>query len=289
MQASRLLSSLSAPVLCRLPDVGWTSFSLCFSLCWEQLPGWICRGSFHYHRDPSSSQSPLRGLSYPLPISPCVCPRGPKSSRQAVLALATSASLPELGVPQAAFSTSVSLPRKRPEPWVVQKTSHCLNKWMGFLFPKSVRLRVSGTYRLRADTFLGDFFFSLGRDWSCSNPSLSKSCLMAMLASCTINLKVSLMLRNTEKKCSLDRVLTLITSGRNSVARFSSWVMSTHRITSLAEHREQGSGQLPAPQNPSEILRPHTPTPRCPEFLCLCVSTSIIVWFVSYERQMQTT
>lgn len=106
-------------------------------------------------------------------------------------------------------------------------------------FP-SLSSKGSLTHRFRADTFLGDFFLSLGRDRSCSNPSLSKSCLMAMLASCSISLNVSLMLRNTEKKCSLDLVLTLIISGRSSVAFFSSWVMSTHRITSLAEHGQQG-------------------------------------------------
>lgn len=89
----------------------------------------------------------------------------------------------------------------------------------GFPFLSS---KGSVTHRFKADTFLGDFFLSFGRDRSCSNPSLSKSCLMAMLASCSISLNVSLMLRNTEKKCSLDRVLTLITSGRSSVAFFSS-------------------------------------------------------------------
>lgn len=93
-------------------------------------------------------------------------------------------------------------------------------------------------YRFRADTFLGDFFLSLGRDLSCSNPSLSKSCLMAILASCSISLKVSLMLRNTEKKCWLDLVLTLITSGKSRVAFFSSWIMSTHRMTSLAAKKK---------------------------------------------------
>lgn len=90
-------------------------------------------------------------------------------------------------------------------------------------------------YRFRADTFLGDFFFSLGRERSCSKPSLSRSCLIAMLASCSINLNVSVMLRKTEKKCSLDRVLALIMSGRIRVAVFSSCVISTQRITSLAE------------------------------------------------------
>lgn len=80
----------------------------------------------------------------------------------------------------------------------------------------------SATYRFSADTFLGDFFFSLGNDLSCSNPSLSKSCRIAMLASCSISLNVSLILRNTEKKCSLDLVLTLIMSGKSSVAFFSS-------------------------------------------------------------------
>lgn len=102
------------------------------------------------------------------------------------------------------------------------------NKW----------LRASATYRFSADTFLGDFFFSLGNDLSCSNPSLSKSCRIAILASCSISLNVSLILRNTEKKCSLDLVLTLIISGKSSVAFFSSWVISTQRITNFAEQKQ---------------------------------------------------
>lgn len=102
------------------------------------------------------------------------------------------------------------------------------NKW----------LRASATYRFSADTFLGDFFFSLGNDLSCSNPSLSKSCRIAILASCSISLNVSLILRNTEKKCSLDLVLTLIMSGKSSVAFFSSWVISTQRITNFAEQKQ---------------------------------------------------
>lgn len=102
------------------------------------------------------------------------------------------------------------------------------NKW----------LRASATYRFSADTFFGDFFFSLGNDLSCSNPSLSKSCRIAILASCSISLNVSLILRNTEKKCSLDLVLTLIMSGKSSVAFFSSWVISTQRITNFAEQKQ---------------------------------------------------
>lgn len=89
------------------------------------------------------------------------------------------------------------------------------------------------SYLFSADTFLGDFFLSLGSERSCSNPLLSKSWRMAMLASCSANLKVSLMLRKTENRCSLMRVLTLITSGSKRVALFSSWVISAQRTTSL--------------------------------------------------------
>lgn len=69
--------------------------------------------------------------------------------------------------------------------------------------------RLTKPHLLRADTFLGVFLLSLGRERSCSKPLLSRSCLMAMLASCSISLKVSLMLRKTEKTCSATRVLTL--------------------------------------------------------------------------------
>lgn len=116
------------------------------------------------------------------------------------------------------------------------------NKWV----------RASATYRFRADTFLGDFFFSLGNDLSCSNPSLSKSCRMAMLASCSISLNVSLILRNTEKKCSLDLVLTLIMSGKSRVAFFSSWVISTQRITNFAEQEQTKKNKI---QNKNEHIQ----------------------------------
>lgn len=105
--------------------------------------------------------------------------------------------------------------------------------WSGLIY--FIFLSVAVTDLLRADTFLGDFFLSLGRERSCSKPLLSSSCLMAMLASCSMSLKVSLMLRKTEKTCSLQRVLTRTMSGSSSVAFFSSWVTSAQRITSLAE------------------------------------------------------
>lgn len=92
------------------------------------------------------------------------------------------------------------------------------------------------SYLLSADTFLGDFFLSLGSERSCSKPLLSRSWRMAMLASCSASLKVSLMLRKTEKTYSLTRVLTLITSGSRRVALFSSWVISAQRTTSLAKN-----------------------------------------------------
>lgn len=72
---------------------------------------------------------------------------------------------------------------------------------------------------------------------------------MAMLASCSISLKVSLMLRNMEKTCSLQRVLTRTMSGSRSVTFFSSRVMSAQRTSSLAmnenknkegEHQQMG-------------------------------------------------
>lgn len=118
------------------------------------------------------------------------------------------------------------------------------NKWV----------RASATYRFRADTFLGDFFFSLGNDLSCSNPSLSKSCRMAILASCSISLNVSLILRNTEKKCSLDLVLTLIISGKSSVAFFSSWVISTQRITNFAEQKQTKKTRFSTKEHIQELL-----------------------------------
>lgn len=65
---------------------------------------------------------------------------------------------------------------------------------------------------------------------------------MAMLASCSINLKVSLMLRNMEKKCSVWRVLTLTLSGKTKVEFFSSWVTSVHgttRVTGWGGGRKQ--------------------------------------------------
>lgn len=159
---------------------------------------------------------------------------------------------------------------------------------MGFLLLKSAGLNVSVTYRFRADTFLGDFLFSLGRDRSCSNPSLSKSCLMAMLASCSINLKVSLMLRNTEKKCSLDLVLTWITSGRSSVAFFSSCVMSTHRITSLAEHRKQGWVNTWLLKILSRYCNLTSPPPHLTQLLCVCAPVFIIPLPFCFKRQIWT-
>lgn len=169
-----------------------------------------------------------------------LCSQDQKSACCLVLEQVMSVSLSELVAPQLVFFSFVSIHRRVFRTLEDgQKRLHWINEWVSFSFLKSGRYKVSITHRFRADTFLGDFLLSLGRDRSCSNPSLSKSCLMAMLASCSINLKVSLMLRNTEKKCSLDRVLTLITSGRSRVAFFSSWVMSTHRMTSFAEHKEQ--------------------------------------------------
>lgn len=171
-------------------------------------------------------------------------------------------------------------------PWSCSEKVN-FHKWTdGFLFLKSVRLQISVTYRFRADTFLGDFFFSLGRDRSCSKPSLSKSCLIAMLASCSINLKVSLMLRNTEKKCSLDLVLTLITSGRSSVAFFSSWVMSTHRMTSLAEHREQGWVNMWLLKILSRYWNLTTPPSNFTELLWAYVLIFINILLDSFKRQI---
>ncbi|TNN89481.1 hypothetical protein EYF80_000084 [Liparis tanakae] len=86
------------------------------------------------------------------------------------------------------------------------------------------RSTVVPSHLLSADTFLGDFFLSLGSERSCSKPLLSRSCRMAMLASCSASLKVSMMLRKTEKTCSWRRVLTLIASGSRRVALFSSWL-----------------------------------------------------------------
>lgn len=76
-----------------------------------------------------------------------------------------------------------------------------------------------------------------GRDLSCRKLSLSSSCRIAMLANCSISLNVSLMLRNMEKYSSLSLVLTLMHSGNSSVAFFSSWVTSTHWITSVTEEK----------------------------------------------------
>lgn len=77
----------------------------------------------------------------------------------------------------------------------------------------------------------------LGSALSSRKPSLSSSCRMARLASCSMSLKVSLMLRNMEKKSSWSRVSTRMLSGKSSVAFFSSRVTSTHCTTRLTGHQ----------------------------------------------------
>ncbi len=112
------------------------------------------------------------------------------------------------------------------------------------------------SYLLSADTFLGDFLLSLGSERSCSKPLLSRSWRMAMLASCSASLKVSLMLRKTEKTYSLMRVLTFITSGSRRVALFSSWMTSAQRTTSLADKYKRYRHQFIKQDKPLDFDSP---------------------------------
>lgn len=92
---------------------------------------------------------------------------------------------------------------------------------------------------LRTETFLRALR-GLGSERSAAKASLSSSWRMARLASCSISLKVSLMLRNMEKKCSPVRVLTRTLSGNNRAAFLSSWVTSVHWTTTVtARHPPQ--------------------------------------------------
>lgn len=124
-------------------------------------------------------------------------------------------------------------------------------------------------YRFRAEMFRCGRA-GLGSALSSRKPSLSSSCRMAKLASCSMSLKVSPMLRNIEKKSSWSRVSTRMLSGKSSVAFFSSRVTSTHCTTRLTGHRRnrvppgqmgtragQG-GLLPfaCTRNPQEELHP---------------------------------
>lgn len=123
-----------------------------------------------------------------------------------------------------------------------------LNTWQGlWTRPQSDHSHCCGAspllgrvaYRFRAEMFLCGRR-GLGRALSSRKPSLSSSCRMARLASCSISLKVSPMFRNMEKNSSWSRVSTRMLSGKSKVAFFSRRVTSTHCTTRLTDnHRDK--------------------------------------------------
>lgn len=137
-------SAVSPPLCpaCHLPDMGWTSFALCFSVCWNGHP----TGSAGAASTTTETPAPrsLHWEAFPtLRPSSHACAhragRAPPSCAGAGHLCLTSCAGSAAG---SLFHFGISTQKSIRNPWVVQKMSHFTNKWMGFLFPKSVRLRL---------------------------------------------------------------------------------------------------------------------------------------------------